>query len=109
MRVVWNVGVCLAGAVAVALIVVGATYLSVDAGSLPTALGRVAGSTAHRNERGFFAVMVGGLVVLVTILASQFRPGGALALKSGDTVEATDHLTRGDAEPRDADGPATTE
>ncbi|HEY5196475.1 MAG TPA: hypothetical protein VIJ51_05560 [Solirubrobacteraceae bacterium] len=80
MRTAWTLGICLAGAAAVVLIAVGATYLSVDAGSLPAALGKVAGSTAHRTERGFFVVMVGGLLLLMTILATQFRPGGALAL-----------------------------
>ncbi|HWH09664.1 MAG TPA: hypothetical protein VG165_00910 [Solirubrobacteraceae bacterium] len=90
MRSARTLAICLAGAAAVVLVAVGATYLSVDAGSLPSALGKISGSTAHRTDRGFFAVMVGGLVLLVTILASQFRPGGTLATGTGETTAAPD-------------------
>jgi hypothetical protein len=78
VRALWTVGVSLAVAAALVAIAIGVTYLSVDARSLPTALGRIAGATARRTERGFFAVMLGGLLLLLAIVINQFRPGGAL-------------------------------
>jgi hypothetical protein len=79
VRPAWKLSVSLAGAAALVLIAVGVVYLSVDAGSLPAALGKIAGSSKHRTVRGYFSVMVGGLLLLVTIILNQFQPGGTLA------------------------------
>jgi hypothetical protein len=87
VRALWTLGVSLAVAAALVAIAVGVTYLSVDARSLPTALGRVAGSSARRTERGFFAVMLGGLLLLLAIVIGQFRPGGALDLGKGRAAD----------------------
>jgi hypothetical protein len=105
MRRAWTLGVCLAGAVAVVGIAVGVTYLSVDARSLPTALGRIAGSSDRRTVRGFFAAMIGGLALLVAILLNAFRPGGGLAANAatGDAPSAA-----ADAPASELDAPSTT-
>jgi hypothetical protein len=79
MRVVWTLGFCLAVLAALIAIAIGATYLSVNAGSLPAILGKVTRSTARRSERGFFAVMLGSVLLLVAIVLNQFRPDGALS------------------------------
>jgi hypothetical protein len=84
----WKTGIALAGILAVALVAVGVTYLSVDAGSLPSALGRVAGSTTRDSTRGFFATMVGGFFLLIAIVAAQFRPGGPLTVTERDEMTA---------------------
>jgi hypothetical protein len=93
VRALWTVGVSLAVVAALVAIAVGVTYLSVDARSLPTALGRISGATARRTERGFFAVMLGGLLLLLAIVINQFRPGGALDFgkpRAADRPEADD-------------------
>lgn len=79
--------VSFAGAGALVLIAVGVTYLAVDARSLPTALGRIPGSSSHRTVRGMFAVMAGGLVLLVAIILNQLRPGGALSAVQADGAQ----------------------
>lgn len=101
MRTAWTFGVALAVAVALVSIAVGVTYLSVNAGSLPAILGKVAGATARRTERGLFAVMLGGLLLLLAIVINQFRPGGALNTGK-DAAAAPSGAT-------DADDRATTE
>ena len=89
MRGVWTFGVFLAAAAGLVAMAIGVTYLGVDAGSLPNALGKVPRSTARFTERGLFAVMVGGLLLLIAISLQQFRPGGGLAgPKVGETDEA---------------------
>jgi hypothetical protein len=93
VRGLWTVGVALIVAAALVAIAVGVTYLSVDARSLPSVLGKVAGASAKRTERGFFAVMLGGLLLLLAIVFNQFRPGGALDLGKGGTA--------GQAQPED--------
>jgi len=87
MRVVWTVGIWLAAVAGLVLVVIGVTYLGVSAGSLPQALGRVPGSSAHFTERGLFGVMIGGLLALIAISLHQFRPGGALAAAQADGTD----------------------
>lgn len=56
------------------LIAIGIVYFLVKAGSLPSMMGRIAGSSAHRNKRGLVAVIVGVVVLLVaTVSASVGR------------------------------------
>jgi hypothetical protein len=50
-------------------------------------MGKIAGSSDHRTVRGYFAVMVGGLLLLVAIVLNQFQPGGSWTV-AGDAVEA---------------------
>lgn len=89
MRGLWTLGICLAAALGLVLVAIGVAYLAIDAGSLPKALGRVPGSTAHFTERGLFGVMAGGLLALLTISLQQFRPGGGLATtKLAETDDA---------------------
>ena len=89
MRGVWTFGICLAAAAGLVAIAVGLTYLVLDAGSLPDALGKVPRSSARFTERGLFGVMVGGLLLLMAISLQQFRPGGGLAApKVGETDES---------------------
>ena len=79
----------LATALGLVLVAIGVTYLAVDAGSLPKALGRVPRSSAHFTERGLFGVMLAGVLALIAFSLQQFRPGGDLALtKRVETDEA---------------------
>jgi hypothetical protein len=108
VRSPWNVGIALAGLLALALIGIGATYLSVEAGSLPSALGKVAGSTSRDSTRGFFVVMVGCFMLLITIVLTQLRPGGGLTVTiEGDRSADDGGVAPEPQRPAAVDEPAT--
>ena len=53
------------------LVAVGIVYFVVKAGSLPSFIpGHIAGSSAHRTERGLVAVIVGAVVLLVAVVGA---------------------------------------
>jgi hypothetical protein len=53
------------GLIGVVIVVIGVIYLTTEAKSLPSVLGQLHGVTVHRTRRGWFAVIVGGALVLV--------------------------------------------
>ena len=64
---------------AVVLLVVGVIYLTVTAGNLPSFMGRVAHSTAHRNRRATAALALGVILLIagiVTFWRSRLRRAG---------------------------------
>jgi amino acid permease len=54
---------------AVLLLVAGVIYLTVTAGNLPSIMGRVAHSTAHRNRRATAALVLGVVLLIGSFVA----------------------------------------
>jgi hypothetical protein len=54
---------------AIVVLAVGIVYFTVQAGSLPTFMGRVANSTAHRGRRATAAVVLGVVLLIASVVA----------------------------------------
>jgi hypothetical protein len=60
-----NAAAMIIALIGVVILAIGVIYLTVEAKSLPSVLGQLHGVTAHRTKRGWFAVIVGGVLLLV--------------------------------------------
>lgn len=56
-------------------IAAGVVYLTVEAKSLPSILGKLHGFTGHRTKRGIAALVIGGVLLAGGFGAFAIRPG----------------------------------
>jgi hypothetical protein len=54
---------------AIVVIAIGIVYFAVQAGSLPSFMGRVANSTVHRSRRATAAVVLGIVLLIASVVA----------------------------------------
>jgi amino acid permease len=54
---------------AIAVIAIGVVYFTVQAGNLPSFMGRVANSGLHRNRRAIAAVVLGVVLLIASVVA----------------------------------------
>ena len=59
--------------IGVALLALGIVYFTVAAGKLPSFLGHISHSSAHRTKRAFAGVVVGGICLLAALAAAMPR------------------------------------
>jgi hypothetical protein len=57
------------------LVAAGIVYFVVKAGSLPSFMGKVAHSAAHRNKRGIIAVAAGAVVLIIAVVIASVDRG----------------------------------
>jgi hypothetical protein len=66
--------VALAALVGVLAVVVGVIYLTVDAKSLPSVLGKIHGDNAHRSLRGIVALVAGAVLLFGSVGTAAYGP-----------------------------------